>query len=77
MGKEKETCNICETPSYLTEDHVPPKCCSNKGNVNFYRLFDTNFNPKKNQGKPKKASVLKPCAISATTNASEKTLIRI
>ena len=50
MNKIKKPCNICEIPSYLTEDHVPPKCCSNKGKVNFYRLFDINMNPTKKPG---------------------------
>ena len=43
-------CNICGCYDQLSEDHVPPKCCSNRGNVNFYALFDRNFQPTK---KPK------------------------
>ena len=45
-------CNICGCYAQLSEDHVPPKCCSNKGNVKFYALFDRNFQPTK---KPKQA----------------------
>jgi len=47
MSKTKKPCNICEIPNILTKDHVPPRCCSNKGKINFYRLFDKNFNPVK------------------------------
>ena len=45
-------CNICGCFEQLSEDHVPPRCCDNKGNVNYYALFDRNFQPNK---KPKQA----------------------
>ena len=45
-------CNICSKELPLTEDHVPPQCCSNKGNIKFYSLFDKNLFPNKN---PKQA----------------------
>jgi len=50
MAKVKKQCNICGNLDYLTKDHVPPQCCDNRGNVNFYRLFDQNINPKKKPG---------------------------
>lgn len=49
---ENRRCNICSKVLPLTEDHVPPKCCSNKGNIRFYSLFDKNLFPNK---KPKQA----------------------
>ena len=57
--KIKKPCNICKTEDYLTRDHVPPQCCSNKGNVNFYRLFDTNIDPNKKPGQFQKGIYFK------------------
>lgn len=45
-------CNICGCTAQLSEDHVPPQCCSNTGNVKYYALFDRNFQPTK---KPRQA----------------------
>ena len=58
MAKVKKQCNICGNLDYLTKDHVPPQCCDNRGNVNFYRLFDQNINPKKNLDNFKEVCVL-------------------
>ena len=59
MSRIKDKCNICATNDYLTEDHVPPKCCSNRGNVKFYRLFDKNINPNKKAGQFQKGICFK------------------
>lgn len=51
-NKVIDKCNICGCTTQLSEDHVPPQCCSNVGNVKYYALFDRNFQPTK---KPRQA----------------------
>lgn len=33
-------CNICGQTRKMTEDHVPPQCCKNTGNIRYYQLFE-------------------------------------
>lgn len=56
---EMKKCNICSLKKPLSADHVPPKCCSNKGSVNFYRLFQKNMNPDQKPGQAQKGIYFK------------------
>lgn len=46
-SNDHSTCNICESRTTLTRDHVPPRCCSNSGIIRYRKLFDENFFPSK------------------------------
>jgi len=53
MAKKKpiRECNICREIRKLSDDHVPPTCCQNKGTIRYYRMFEKNiassqFSPK-------------------------------
>ncbi|MEG0892708.1 MAG: hypothetical protein RR998_05110 [Oscillospiraceae bacterium] len=56
---EIKKCNICGLEKPLSADHVPPKCCSNKGTINFYQLFQKNINPDKKPGQAQKGIYFK------------------
>lgn len=56
---EIKKCNICGLEKPLSADHVPPKCCSNKGTINFYQLFQKNRNPDKKPGQAQKGIYFK------------------